>query len=254
MNRTALVLLFCACSATAIQAQTTTPPSSFTRGAWLLTAELGGAAFTAFQRVRAVPQDAAGLATERRVAASTTATVGASIGYWAGANWGARVGLSWSPSNFTVAHEDDTDAGLIDSADATENYASLAVWGADLSMLFRFPRDFGRVQPYGIVGGGVVRYEHGRDAEVPAEARDMFDGGASTHAAALLGLGAMIPLQRNNLVLSFELTDRLNRSPLAGNARTLNDEGVDLDTTPAREGGDITNQLRLTVGLTLPLR
>ena len=254
MNRTALLLLFCACSAEAVQAQTPAPPS-LTRGTWLLTAELGGAAFTAFQRLRAVPSEGAGgLPVERRVSASTTATVGASVGYWAGANWGARAGVSWSPSNFTVAHEDGADPVLTHNGDATENYASLAVWGADLSLLFRFPRDFGRVQPYGIVGGGIVRYEHGHDAEVPAEARDMFDSGESTHAAALLGIGAMIPLQRNNLVLSFELTDRLSRSPLAGNARTLEDDGLELDTTPAREGGDITNQLRLVVGLTLPLR
>ena len=81
MNRTALMLLFCVCTADAVQAQTPAQPS-LTRGTWLLTAELGGAAFTAFQRVRAVPEDAAGgLPVERRVSASTTATVGASIGY-----------------------------------------------------------------------------------------------------------------------------------------------------------------------------
>ena len=255
MKRTALMLLICTLAPAGVNGQTA-PAHSLTPGTWTLTGELGGAAFTAFQRLRATPgQGDGGIAVERRVAASTTATLGASFGYWAGRNWGVRAGVSWSPSNFTVAHGEAGDTALAPlSGESSENYASLTVWGADLSMQFRFPRHFGRVQPYGIVGGGAVHYTHGSDAEVPAEALDSFEGRARTQAAALVGLGAMIPLQRHDLLLSFELTDRLSRSPLADNARLHADEGVQLDTAPSREGGDITNQLRLVIALTLPLR
>jgi hypothetical protein len=257
MNRTAFMLLLCTVPASAVHAQAPAG-RSLSAGTWMLTAELGGSAFTAFQRLRATPgQGAEGVGVERRVSASTTATLGASIGYWAGVSWGVRGGLSWSPSNFTVAYDEAADTDTVANpvgGDATETYASLAVWGADLSLLFRFPRSFGRVRPYGIVGGGVVRYAHGTDAEVPAEALESFEGGERTQAAALLGIGAMIPLQRHDLLLSFELTDRMSRSPLAGNARVIADDGVELDTAASREGGQITNQLRLVVGLTLPLR
>ncbi|HUF49203.1 MAG TPA: hypothetical protein VMN60_00100 [Longimicrobiales bacterium] len=228
-------------------------------GTWVFTAELGGAAFTDFQRGQATLLHGGGGELERRVSASTAATVGARVGYWPTDSWALRAGLSYAPSTFTVAH-DEAGEPLLDAADdgASETYASLGIWLADVTAIFRFPRSFGRVLPYGIMGAGAVRYAHGDDAQLPPEARTTFESGQRTGAAAVFGLGGSITLQRHDTLLSFELTNHLVRSPLAGakGGEQFDVDGVALrlDAADEHSSPGLTNNLRLIVGLTLSVR
>lgn len=259
MKRTVLVLL-CLLSPAPVAAQGTAG-RALERGTWLIAAELGGVAFTDFRRVRArAVMGSDGLPVERRVSASTTATVGARLAYWARASWGLRGGISYSPSSFRVMHDESAERVLaVQGSEEPNDYASLAVWSSDVAVLFLFPHSFGRVTPYGVLGAGAVHYARGRDAELPPEAREQFAAGTRTQAAAVFGIGATLPLQRHDLLLSFELTNHLSRSPLAG-ARaheTFAVDGVSMEPAPGDEAQDanrVANQLRLVVSLTLPLR
>jgi hypothetical protein len=78
---------------------------------------------------------------------------------------------------------------------------------------------------------------------------------------AVLGVGGVIPLQRKHLLRAFDLTDHLTRTPLSdavtttsvaatGNVMTTRAEGME----DSRDGISLTSNMRLTVGLTIPLR
>lgn len=233
-------------------------------GTWTLTAELGGAAFSDFQRGRARPVDESVELGEfeRRVSGRTSTTVGARATYWLFDGWGVRVGAAFVPSGFSVWNEEAAQR-VLDERGTGEPavYAPLRIWMADLAAVFRLPRVFGRVAPYGVAGGGVVRYGAGYEAELPPEARSRFAGGVRTGAAAVVGVGGAIPLQRRSLLLSFEITNHMTRTPLddtgAGERFELGGVPLQLVTEPERGGTDgvgLTSNLRLVVGLTLPVR
>jgi opacity protein-like surface antigen len=230
--------------------------------------ELGGAAFTDFQRALARPAaqpDAAGKDTgvgdfRRRVSARTTATVGASVAVWPRAGWGVRAGASWSPTRFSVWNEEQARRMLEEHGTVPEKYAGLNSWTAHATAVFRLPFTLGRVVPYGLAGAGVVRYALSDEEEVPPEARARFSGGDWTGGALVFGVGSAVPLQRFDLLLNFELTNHMSRTP-------LNDEGLGegfqiagvplgLAADPGRgnDGIGLAHQLRLTAGITLPVR
>jgi hypothetical protein len=237
----------------------------FTAGTWMLTVEAGGSAFTDFQRALAQPTGAgtgAGMPDfRRRVSAHTTATLGANVTRWVGNVWGVRAAASWAPTRFTVWNEDDAQR-TFDELNGYESadYARLNAWTAGAAIVFRLPFALGRVVPYGIAGGGIVRYDRADDADVPPEARRRFDDGGWSGAAAFFGVGSAIPLQRNNLMLNFELTNHLSRTPLddegLGEAFEISGVPLRLAADPARggDGIDLANKIRLTVGLTAALR
>lgn len=262
MIRSVVVLLLFATAPAGVHAQLRAE-QTLRAGTWLITAELGGAAFTDFQRVQATMAPAGGEPTEfeRRVSARTTATIGARIGYWPSHSWGIRAGVSYAPSTFTVANEESAAAAL-DSGPTgqSETYASLGVWMADAVALFRAPRSFGRVLPYGIVGGGAVRYARGRDAPMPPEADHTFRQGHRTRAAAVFGIGAAVPLQRRDMLLSFEFTNHLSRTPIAEDADTGPFEvngvnlAIDRENAAVADSPGFTSNLRLVIALSLPLR
>jgi hypothetical protein len=159
----------------------------------------GGAAFTDFQRGTATAGNAyPDLATfQRRLSAQTTATAGGSISYWIVNGWGLRASISFAPSAFAVWNDDAAQHVLDEHMGGErETYPSLSVWYADASILFRMPFTLGNVVPYGIVGGGVVDYRAGRHLELPPEARDRFSDGRWRTPAAVVGVGAVFPLQR----------------------------------------------------------
>jgi hypothetical protein len=233
----------------------------FRAGTWLVTVEVGGAAFTDFQRTTARP--AAGLDDQvpvfhRRVSAGTTGTVGASSTWWVGDGWGVRAAGSFAPTRFTVWNQGPGQRALED--DDAPVYARLHVWTASVTAMVRLPLRTGRPIPYAFVGGGVLQHRLTDTAEVPPEARARFARGSWTGPAAVFGVGSTLPLERGNLLLTFELSNHLTRTP-------LNDEGqgewfelggvpLQLERDPARgtDGIDRTSNLRLTVGLSLPLR
>lgn len=235
----------------------------FRSGTWLLTAHVGGAAFTDFQRAQARPlSGAADLGDfERRVSATTSVAVGGTATYWGGTSWGLRVGGAYVPSRFSVHTGQQARRVLADRADREEmRYASLGIWMADATVVFRFPHTLGRIVPYGLAGAGAVHYRVRGDEDLPAEARAGFADGGRSSPAAVFGVGAVLPLQSNNLLLSFELTNHLARTPLADAGRG---EWVEMSGVPVQVAGGeprdtdtigMTSNLRLSLGLTLPVR
>ena len=261
------IQLLCLCALVlpgSVHAQVTADPW-FRAGTFMLTVEVGGAAFSDFERTQARPVNG-GLELgdfSRRVSARTAGSVGAWASYWIGDGWGVRTGMAFVPSSFTVWNEDVARAALetLRPAEADPTYASLAIWMASLSGIFRFPHSFGRVAPYGIVGAGLVRYHASADAEMPPEARGRFASGDWQTGAGVIGIGAAIPLQRRNLLMSFELTNHISRTPLgnesAGEMFELGGVAMQIDPDDSTSGdGDVgmTSHLRLALGLTLPLR
>jgi hypothetical protein len=262
MRRSAGFLLLLLAGAPDSYGQVTAEPW-FSAGTWMLRAEFGGAAFTDFQRGTATAGNAhPDLATfQRRLSAQTTATAGGSISYWIVNGWGLRAGISFAPSAFAVWNEDAAQQVLDEHMGGDrEAHASLSVWYADAAVLFRMPFTLGNVVPYGVVGGGVVEYRAGGNVELPPEARDRFRDGRWRTPAAVVGVGAVFPLQRHNLLLGAELANHVGRTPLddAGRGEWFELGGipVQLHQDPRRgsDGIAFTNNLRLTVGLTLPLR
>lgn len=244
------------------------PPAEqwFRRGTVMLTVLAGGVAFTDFQRatVRATMADMQPSEFQRRVGARTTASIGGWMALWLSDAWGIRAGASYAPSSFAVRNEPSAQRALDDRADAPgapADYAGLGVLHADVSILFRFPISLGRLVPYGLAGGGIVRYWRSGAGELPPEARDRFSRGAWSGAAGVVGVGTAIALQKGDLMLIFELTDHISRTPLddAGAGEWFEVSGVRLqlepdDTRVDTDGVGMTNSVRLLVGLSLPIR
>lgn len=266
MNRTALIVSVCLAVLPLRAAAQVSAEPWFRAGTWMMTVEVGGAAFSDFERSQARP-----VASElelgdfsRRVSARTAVSLGGWISYWIGNGWGLRAGASWVPSSFTVWH-DETARRVLDAGgllgEEEPSYRSLDVLMADASLVFRFPHSFGRVVPYGIAGAGLVRYRPSGADPIPPEAREDFQAQGRQTAAAMFGIGAAIPLQRNNLLMTFQLTNHLSRTPLGDHAagETFELGGVLMQIQPDGElrGDDdvgLTSHVRLALGLTLPLR
>ena len=245
-------------------AQVTADPW-FNGGTWMFTLEVGGAAFSDFEKTQARPtgNDIELGDFSRRVSANTAGSVGGWISYWISRGWGVRAGMSYVPSSFSVWNDETAQRALDDIAPESDapHYASLGILMANASAVFRFPRSFGRVAPYAIVGGGVIRYRASDDAELPPEARGRFEDGSWQAGAALFGVGAAIPLQRRNLLMSFEFTNHLAKTPLGdySDGQVFDLSGVSMQLDPDTElSGEnrvgMTSHLRLALGLTLPLR
>ncbi|CAN5845985.1 hypothetical protein BH23GEM9_BH23GEM9_04350 [soil metagenome] len=258
---TGVLLLILTSVATHAQAVSAEP--WFRAGTWMLSAELGGAAFTDFQRATARPigADQPIGDFQRRVSATTTMTTGASVTRWVSDMTGVRAAVSYAPSRFSVWNAESAQRTLTAMGDSDrDRYASLGVWMASASAVFRLPLRLGRVVPYGLAGGGLVHYRMTGDAELPPEARRRFQDGQWTGPAAFFGLGGTLPLQRRDLLMSFELTNHLSRTPLDDEGRgewfELSGIPLQLDRYSARDtdGIGMTSNLRLTVGFTLPLR
>jgi hypothetical protein len=235
----------------------------FRAGTFMFTIEGGGAAFTDFHRSQARPlsDDVALGDFRRRVSARTSASAGAWASYWLLNGVAIRAGVAWVPSGFTVWNEERAERAVQpDPGSEPERYASLDIWMANAALVLRVPHSFGRVVPYGLIGGGLVRYTTSDTESLPPEARPRFEDGQWQTIAGMFGVGAAIPLQRGNVLLSFELTNHVTRAPLAGsNGETFDLAGVmmqiDPDPTTARaDEVGTTSHLRLSFGLTLPVR
>jgi hypothetical protein len=263
MKRSSLCVMLALCAA-APDLRAQAPAEEWYRaGTWMFGAALGGAAFSDFQRAMATAaQPDPGLGTfERRVSARTTVTAGAAVTYWVLDGWGVRAGVSYAPSAFAVWNDGRAQRVLDELADwEREPYARLGIWFADVAALFRLPIRLGAVTPYGVLGGGVVQYRASADGEMPPEARARFAEGTSPGGALVFGAGAVVPLQQRRVLLSFELTNHVTRTPLndAGRGEWFEIGGVDVqlgqDPRRGSDGIDLTNNVRLTVGVSLPVR
>ena len=232
----------------------------FQRGTVMVGAVFGAAAFSDFQRSTARPLSGEVADFERRVSASTASTMGGWVAVWLNERVGVRAGAAYAPSAFTVRNDELAPGISGRVSDVEQNYAGLRVLLADATMLVRFPVSFGRVLPYGLAGAGIVRYWSATDGELPAEAQSRFAGGSWTGAAGVLGLGATVPLEKRDLLLVFELTDHISRTPLPSRttAESIDMSGVQLQLEPAGANGTdrigLVNNIRLVVGLVLPIR
>ena len=261
MKPTLLLLFFCLAAVPA-SAQVSVEPW-LRRGTLMLTAEVGGAAFSDFRQTQARPLlESTELGEfQRRVSARTAMTVGGSAAYWFGDSWGLRLAGAFVPTSFSVWNEEAAQRVLDERGDGErDRYSKLAIWMADVGLVFRFPHVFGRVAPYGLVGGSWLVYQvHGED-QLPPEAQEQFATGRWATPAALFGAGAVIPLQQRNTLLSFELTNHLTRTPLhdEDGGEQFELDGISLELQPRRHTGSdgvaLTSNLRLTIGLTLPIR
>jgi hypothetical protein len=256
-------IALCATLAAAPGAAQVTAEPWFQAGTFMFTVEAGGAAFSDFERTQARPvvagNDLSGFG--RRVSAQTAGSVGGWVGYWILNGWGVRAGVSYVPTSFTVWNDESMQQALdaLAPEERDPSYASLDVWMANASTVFRFPRSFGRVTPYGIVGAGLIRYTPTGDAAMPPEARSRFADGQWQTAAAMFGIGAAIPLQKRNLLMSFELTNHVAQSPLGdGSGETFELAGIPMQLDDSDPSGSddvgLTSHFRLALGLTLPVR
>lgn len=274
MIRIALIVCMCAAALPVRAAAQVSAEPWFRAGTWMVTLEVGGAAFSDFERTQARPldPDLEHGDFSRRISARTAASAGAWVSYWVSNGWGLRAGLSFVPSSFTVWTEEAASDAIGGAGTGSESeglaagddpsYAALDIWMGNASVVFRFPRSFGRVAPYALAGVGVIRYHiRGSDRPMPPEALGWFEDGDHQALAGMFGIGAAIPLQRNNLLMSFELTNHVSRAPLGnGNVGdTFELRGVQMEIGPGggMAGEDdvgLTSHVRLALGLTLPLR
>ncbi|MGH7505152.1 MAG: hypothetical protein ACRELX_05860 [Longimicrobiales bacterium] len=231
------------------------PERLFKAGAVTFGVAGGGAAYTAFQRGQA---HAAGRDFDRRLSAQTSVALSATLTYWISGVFAVRAHGSYSPTRFVMSMPDE-DAALFRAAEP-DPLASLGVLMADADVLLRAPVIFGRIAPYGIIGAGVVDYraDPGSSSPLPVEAREAFASGSQRRFAGVIGVGALVPLERHDFFLTFELTNHMTRSPVAHTATSPTPSGaqtlVDADAWSNDEGeAGHTSAVRLMVGLTVPL-
>lgn len=261
-RRLAAAGIFLILGTSAATAQSTTSVTSaaylFRPGNIALTISGGGAAFTDFQQGRArLTEIGSGEQADitRRVTGQTTMTGSAALTMWLSGSFAVRLQGSYVPTRFSVVNEGTEAEGSLGLGDTTR-YARLDIWLVDGSIVVRPPLDLGRVHPYVTVGGGIARF-HVRDdpSMIPPEATRAFSAGDRTQATATVGIGAVIPLQRDRLLLAFHLTDHLIRSPIEADPDTFDEEGAIVESrTDDQSGIAVSSIVRLTVGLTIPLR
>lgn len=222
----------------------------------------GAAAFTDLQRgtVQATRPTIRGFEQRelaRRVSAETSTTLAAYLAYWPSRNWGVRLHATFSPTRFeTLMKESEAEfAGLPTSSEEQSRLAGLDIVTTDLQGLFRLPTIKNRVMLYGIVGGGVARYQVKDGGEVPEEAEGEFEGGTELQPSAVFGLGSMLPLKNRALRLHFELTNHLARTPLeGGDPQMVSNPDAEVQILPRDEpAGDqrvrVTSGVRFMFGL-----
>lgn len=225
--------------------------------------DVGGAAFSDFRRSqgRLVTPSAGRTDFDRRVSARTSMGVGGSATYWFRRDLGIRASGAYVPTRFSVWNDESAERMMdVDPLDEEASAAALGAWLGSVTVAFRFPHSFGRVMPYGLVGAGAVHYRLRDGNELPPEARGPFQNGSHTSPAGVFGVGAVIPLQWDGLLLNFELTNHLARTPLRDGAYGEEFEmgEVPVQLAPRGESGEsgeigLTSNLRLTLGITLSL-
>jgi hypothetical protein len=209
----------------------------------------GGAAFSDFQRAQAV---ADGDVFDRRISAQTTVAFSGTVTYWISRYWGVRAQASYSPSRFVQR----TPGEAMGEEQAL--YAPLAVYMMDGDVLFRAPIVLGRVAPYGLIGAGMIEYraDPGTDDPLPAEVEETFEGDRQRRFAGVMGVGAVIPLDRHPFRLTFELSNHVSRSPVEAPSAGRVREGAIIDPDGWHDdddGSGLTSHVRLMIGVALPI-
>lgn len=190
------------------------------------TMHAGGAAFTRFQNVT-LETDAGPETYPASIAASASVTLGADLTVWFQPWLGVRLDLVYVPSNFEVRlAEEDREAVLGADADyRTLDYSDLSMFDLNAAVVLALPIRSAQVAPYAFFGGGGAyltadeRDARGLDSALDGHATQVFLTG-------LAGFGVRIPLEEARVSLTFEIADRVFRSPIpSGDDRVLLDTG-----------------------------
>ncbi|MGH7445798.1 MAG: hypothetical protein ACREKM_13020 [Longimicrobiales bacterium] len=211
----------------------------------------GGIAFSDFRR-EAEPI-ASDQPLERRLSARTSVLGAGALTYWLSSRWGIRLHASYAPSRFELKTADSGTLREDVRTDAAPPLSRVDVWMYDADVVFRIPLGVGRVEPYGILGAGAVDYRL-RTAEgemVPESVAIAFEGNRQRMLAGVIGLGALVPLERHRLLLNFELTNHLGQTPL--NEDALSTVAFDPESEQRVDNVGYTSNVRLMLGLTIPL-
>ncbi len=224
----------------------------FQRGTVTLTLFGGGIAFTDFRR------EVAWLGPdqpfEQRLSAQTSVLGAGALTVWLGRRAALRVHASWTPSRFETRSTETYTMREEQEEQQAPALSRLDVWMYDADLLFRLPLSLGRVEPYGVVGAGAVDYRMrtADDEVVPPPAAEAFDGDHQCRFAGVLGLGALIPLERHRLLLNFELSSHITRTPLSEDIMPA--DAIDPEAGDRVDEVGYTSGVRLMVRLTVPLR
>lgn len=224
----------------------------FQRGTVTLSLFGGGVAFTDFRR------EVAWLGPdqpfEQRLSAQTSILGAGALTLWLGRRAALRVHASWTPSRFETRSTETYTMREEQDEEQAPTLSRLDIWMYDADLLFRLPLSLGRVEPYGVVGAGAVDYQlrTGEDEVVPVPAAAAFDGNHQRRFAGVLGLGALIPLERHRLLLNFELSSHIAKTPLSEGIMPL--DAIDPEADARVDEVGYTSSVRLMLGLTIPLR
>ena len=225
----------------------------------------GGAAFSAFRSqlvtARLLDGQTDGERSFERLIAPESSTAAALLAtWWPSARWGVRVGAAYAASAFTIRLE-ERDRLFLERAGGTgetARYADLAIWLAEASLLVSLPSPVRRVEPYLVVGGGVVVYDPDESygEPLPVGVREvMVEQSRAVQPAFVVGTGARFPLERG-LALTFELVDHVTLSPFDQlEPATLERDGLrlELDGEDEAPGTRMVNHLRFAAGVSISL-
>ena len=211
----------------------------------------GGIAFSDFRRESAPVSGDVPL--ERRLSASTSYVAAGALTYWLNDRIGMRLHGSFSPSRLEVRRYGMPDAELRTIAADDLPLSGLDVWMYDADVLIRLPLPLGRVHPYGIAGVGALEYrlQTAEQEVVPEAVSRAFEDEHQRRIAGVIGVGAVVPLERYRLLLTFELANHIVRTPLS--EAPLVAEARDPESDDRVDAVGYTSHLRLMLGLSLPL-
>jgi hypothetical protein len=223
----------------------------------------GAAAFSDLQRgsVRVFRPTSVGMEERelaRRLSAETSTTLGGYLAYWPSRHWGLRLNGTFSPTRFeTLMKESEAEyAGMPQSSEEGARLAGLSIITADIQGMFRLPTIKNRVLLYGIVGGGVARYQvEGAEGTLPEEVQGEFEDGRKIRPAGVFGIGSMLPMRNRALRLHFELTNHLGATPVHGGdpqQTTTRDAEVEIvprDEPAGERRVSMTSSVRFMVGV-----
>lgn len=190
---------------------------------------------------------------ERRISARTSLAASAAVSYWFNSRVGARLYAGFAPSRFVERSLETYQVAPL-AAGEEPRLSRVDVWMADADLLVRLPFSFGRVEPYAIIGAGAIDYRlrTADDETVPPEVEMAFDGRSERQLAGVLGIGAVVPLERHGLLLNFELGNHISRTPLY-QKNTPEQLLADPESGERIDEVGYTMNLRLMLGLTIPL-
>ena len=200
----------------AAQAVDTTARVGFT-----VTLHAGGTAYTRFQNVTLEADGAPEPEYPAELAASTAATLSADFTVWFRPWIGSRIDFIYSPSNFEVrlSEEDRVDV-LGEEADYQGlEYSDVSMFSITAAGVLALPIPSTHVATYALGGAGATLLR--ADDRGAAGLDRAFDGGPTAFdVAGIAGIGMKIPLRGGaggRVSLSFELVDRITRTPVRAN-------------------------------------